>query len=289
MKRLLASLVVLFLLLNVIGAYADGTGLFDSIVQENQLERAKIKIPSYAYFAKTMIDVVETSDTEITHIYKKVSLKDFGAYGDYLGNNGYKVTNSAEVDDHYTLELSKGLQNNDDGTILIGEQSTNNPAHSFVVEYIVSQKMLKLHFSTEHEVLVPKFLSEFEKIKVGDGYVHTKATADHFGNTYFSSYALDKGSVLIILNKEYKTFSGVIACPKDIGYHQQIQGAALIIYADGKKVYNSPICDYDNAPIPFEVDVTGCEQLKIEWEAHGGNIWEDWGERATIFNGAFLP
>lgn len=289
MKRLFLSLIVLFLLTNGIGTLAEGAGLFESIVQANQLERAKIKIPSYSYFAKTRIDVVDTSDTEITHTYKNVSLEAFGAYGEYLGNNGYKVTNSAEVDDHYTLELSKGNQNSNEATIVIGADTSNDASHSFVVEYIVSQKMLKLHFSPEHEVLVPRFLGEVEKIVVGDGRVHAKATADHFGNTYFSAYALDKGSVLVILKKEFKTFSGVIACPQDIGYHQQIQGASLIIYADGKKVYNSPICDYDNAPIPFEVDVTGCEQLKIEWEAHGGNIWHDWGERATIFNGVFLP
>ena len=50
------------------------------------------------------------SFTEITHTYKNVSLEAFGAYGEYLDNYGYKVTNSAEVDDHYTLELSKGNQ-----------------------------------------------------------------------------------------------------------------------------------------------------------------------------------
>lgn len=112
---------------------------------------------------------------------------------------------------------------------------------------------------------------------------------DKYGNTYSHSFSVGCGSVTYLLNFKYQTFSGTVAFPKALTADNARESATLTIYGDGKEIaVFRDVTDTTKAEA-FSLDISGYEKITLTWEAEGYNIWLDWGDFATIFDGQLIP
>ena len=116
-----------------------------------------------------------------------------------------------------------------------------------------------------------------------------KYLEDNYGNTYSNSMSVGCGTVVYLVNFQYKTFSGTVAFPKGLETDSYRTSATLKIYGDGVKIAEFTDVGEDTRPAAFSLDISSYEKITLEWTCKGANIWEDWGDFATIFDGVFAP
>lgn len=116
-----------------------------------------------------------------------------------------------------------------------------------------------------------------------------KYLEDKFGGTYAHSVSIGCGSLTYLLNFKYQTFTGTVGFPKGLEADSARESATLTIYGDGQEIAVYRDVTDTTKPESFTLDVSAYEQITLTWECEGYNIWEDWGDFATIFDGVLTP
>lgn len=96
--------------------------------------------------------------------------------------------------------------------------------------------------------------------------------ADNYGNTYGSALYFDYwegGTSEYLLNMKYSRFRGTLYVPKGVSSDYE---AVLTITADGRQIYSSPVMTKASQPAYIDVNVTGCNDFKIEWGKYSDDI-----------------
>ena len=104
----------------------------------------------------------------------------------------------------------------------------------------------------------------------GQWWVTSSDLRDNYGNNYTNSIhqywstsqydAVDGNPYEILCNMKYSKFKGTIYVENGYSGNDVTQ---IVIKADGKTVYTSPEITKTSAPIYFDVNITGCNDLKI--------------------------
>lgn len=144
---------------------------------------------------------------------------------------------------------------------------------------------------------IPVILGEMETFqnKTDGGIYGTKTNrtnvylTDNYGNKYSNSLSVGCGSVTYLVNFKYQTFSGTVGFPKGLESDYYRQSATLQIYGDDKKIAEFSNFNDATKPEAFSIDISSYEKITLKWNCTGGNIWEDWGYFATIFDGILTP
>lgn len=138
-----------------------------------------------------------------------------------------------------------------------------------------------------YESYRPEYLSLFAlSVSEGSKLYLDQHTRDWKENTYGHSLAVNKGSITVQTGGEFALLTGTLACPFGYAPDDYREGASVEILADGEVIYQSPMMAEDSQPRYFELDISGVQQITITWQCEGRNIWKNWGDRATIFDGA---
>lgn len=180
------------------------------------------------------------------------------------------------------------------------EVSFNEQGYSAAVD-IVNNALTKYPENSElkealekYKTYKPKLLVDCEWIKnttdedVQENTYINDYTEDKFNNTYNTSFSLSNGSVTYYIDKKYSYFSGTVACPKGLNSDAYRESATIFIYDENENyLWSSGDVKIDSEPQFFKVDIQGVEKLTLTWECKGANIWENWGDYATIFDGEF--
>lgn len=116
-----------------------------------------------------------------------------------------------------------------------------------------------------------------------------KYLEDKFGGTYAHSVSVGCGSITYLLNFKYQSFTGIVGFPKSLTADNARESATLTIYGDGQEIAVYRDVTDTTKPAEFNFDVSGYEQITLTWSCEGYNIWEDWGDFATIFDGVLTP
>ena len=112
-----------------------------------------------------------------------------------------------------------------------------------------------------------------DMISISDDIEQTDRLTDNYGNRY--SRAIISGgygyTAQYLLNMKYSKFKATLYVPE--GEDDDI-ASYLTIEADGKTVYTSPKMNNASRPIDIDVDVTGCNDIKIKFNAKQWNdVW----------------
>ena len=98
---------------------------------------------------------------------------------------------------------------------------------------------------------------------IGDSPRTSTKLTDNYGNSYGSALytASNWGKTWeYLLNMKYSRFKGTLYIPEGTSY----DGSAVItVEADGRQVYASPVMTKASAPVHFDIDIRGCNDLKI--------------------------
>ena len=110
------------------------------------------------------------------------------------------------------------------------------------------------------------FINEIEDPKTKISFSYT----DNYGNNYAraihqywstSQYdAVDGNPYEVLCNMRYTKLKGTIYVENGYSGNAATQ---IVIKTDGKTVYTSPEINKSSAPIYFDVNITGCNDLKI--------------------------
>lgn len=103
---------------------------------------------------------------------------------------------------------------------------------------------------------------------IGSGWWKASSLTDNYGNHYSNAVADGWGCYTgeYLLNGKYSRFRGTIYVAEG---ESENRVGGVVITADGKDVYTSPEITKTTRPIQFDIDVRGCNDLKIE---HSGGI-----------------
>lgn len=104
---------------------------------------------------------------------------------------------------------------------------------------------------------------ELEKmVSIADSADPTNDLTDNYGNRY--SRAVEASTyhrnLEYLLNMKYSSLKGVIYIPEGVTSNSE---AYLTVEADGKTIYTSPTMTKASRPVPFEIDVTGYNDVKV--------------------------
>ena len=90
----------------------------------------------------------------------------------------------------------------------------------------------------------------------------SSALSDNYGNSYSRAIypAYDDVTFEYLCNYKYSRLKGTIYICKGCSESYTTQ---IIIKTDGKTVYTSPEIDKTTAPIPLDINITGCNDLQI--------------------------
>lgn len=94
---------------------------------------------------------------------------------------------------------------------------------------------------------------------------------DNYGNRYDTAIASRSEKLEYLLNMKYRKFKGVIYVPEG---QTSDRSRYLSIIADGKTIYTSPEITKTSAPVMIDVDITGCNDIKIEFNEIFGNSYD---------------
>lgn len=280
MKKFLSLILAMVLVISIVTT-ANADGLFGSIVQDAK-ESEPDPLPSFSVYSQLPYDKKTTEDNKVTFAYSNVSMDAFEAFGVYLEKLNYAVWDSDAAGTIYIIEI--GPKQDDNGEVLSGDSAADDM--SFVIKYDTKTSKLEMIYPATAKVQDFAFLNTIS-YTVKAEKVFTDSATDHFGNTYSYSIGIDSGSVSVPVNGKYSTFTGIIAYPGERSYDSYRTSAALVIYGDGKKLYESPDVEIGTYPIHFSANVTDCKVVEIVWTCKGGNIWDNWCYEATIYNGMF--
>lgn len=112
---------------------------------------------------------------------------------------------------------------------------------------------------------------------------------DNYSNKYEHSFYAGCGSVEYLTNYKYQTFTGTVAFPKGLDSDSFRTSASLYIYGDGQVIASFKEVNETSKPESFSLDIKNYEKIVLKWVSHGLNIWQNWGDFATIFDGSFMP
>lgn len=107
---------------------------------------------------------------------------------------------------------------------------------------------------------------------------------DNYGNTYEHSFSYVEGEIVYLVNYQYAYLSGTVACPKGLDTGAT---ATLTVYGDGEKL-KTFTSDILSSPMEFALPISDYERVSFVWYSEG-DLWDDWGELATIFDGEWIP
>ncbi|MBR5869308.1 MAG: NPCBM/NEW2 domain-containing protein [Clostridia bacterium] len=144
---------------------------------------------------------------------------------------------------------------------------------------------------------LPVLLGEMEifanNTKGGSWASYTNFTDDYlednYSNTYSHSVGAGCGSLTYLTNFKYQTLSGTVAFPKGLRSDDARSSATLTIYGDGKEIAVFANISETSRPQTFNLGISSYEKITLKWSCEGYNIWGDWGDFATIFDGQFVP
>ena len=104
----------------------------------------------------------------------------------------------------------------------------------------------------------------------GQWWVTSSSLKDNYGNNYTYSIhqywstsqsdVVDGNPYEMLCNMEYSRFKGTIYVKNGCSDNTTTQ---IVIKTDGKTVYTSPEINKTSTPISFDVNITGCNDLKI--------------------------
>lgn len=101
-----------------------------------------------------------------------------------------------------------------------------------------------------------------DMVSIDDQPVLTDELTDNYGNRY-SRAVTNKNighTLEYLLNMKYSKLKGVIYVPEG---EDNTREAYLTVEADGNTIYTSPTVTKASKPIPFDIDVTGYNDVKI--------------------------
>ncbi len=101
-----------------------------------------------------------------------------------------------------------------------------------------------------------------DMVSVADKANKTHKLTDNYGNSYSRGINHQFGKLEFLLNMKYEKFKGTLYIPE--GVTTEATGLLRII-ADGKTIYTSPEMTRTSAPVPIDVNVTGYNDVKIEF------------------------
>lgn len=107
---------------------------------------------------------------------------------------------------------------------------------------------------------------------VNQSVASTERLIDNYGNRYSKVITNheDHCELEYLLNMKYSKFKGTLYIPEGV-----TSGATcyLQIVADGKTIYTSPEMTRTSAPVEVDVDVTGYNDVKINFSNHSNDFW----------------
>lgn len=109
---------------------------------------------------------------------------------------------------------------------------------------------------------------------IGQNFENTNKLTDNYGNTYDRAICNVYGAKgEYLLNMKYSRFRGILYVPE--GYTDS-RTYYLTIIADGKTIYKSPEMSKSSAPVDIDINVTGCNDLKIEFSYTSYSYYQDY-------------
>lgn len=138
------------------------------------------------------------------------------------------------------------------------------------------------------------YLSDLKEFSYGeDGQTVNKYLKSNYGETYKNSVTCSQGYVSYLIDgKGYSLFKGIIGCPEGMHSDGFTHGAYIeVIATKGDKqttLYVSKEITDASKPTDIEIDISGYEVIYFKWHCVGCNIWSNWGQFATIFEGKFM-
>lgn len=150
----------------------------------------------------------------------------------------------------------------------------------------------------QYENLRPVNLTDLEIVGYGDDYQNgeenvkkNETLKDNYGNSYNTSMSIGyQGSISWKLGGEYEKFDGVIACPEGYSSGFTTSDVTVRIYGDDQILYTSSPSGPESAPQEFNVNVSGYDTLRVEWDCdYTFNLWYNWSNYATIYDGQLTP
>lgn len=283
---------------------------YHKYLQEGNYESA-YQVLEYA--ANYLHDDIELSQTMAEHdkLVQETELQNIIERAEeYANNSDYKealqVINEkleSDSDNGYLEEEREDLKKRYETHVINSakeafQEENYEKAYNLVsagLEYVESKELEKLH--EIYKSYIPVKLGDMEifqnKSKGGMYASFTNKVdsynEDSYGNTYSNSFFCGKGSIQYLVNFEFQTFSGVVACPKGETYDEFRTSATLKIYGDDSVIAEFKDYNLESKAKAFELDISSYEKISLVWECKGMNIWEDWGQFATIFDGMFTP
>lgn len=114
-----------------------------------------------------------------------------------------------------------------------------------------------------------------EKDNIGDRWYESDNLKDNYGNFYTRAITTngDDKTFEALCGMKYSRLTGVAYVTE--GYSGD-ESTRILIKADGKTVYKSPEIDKRSAPVYFDVDITGCNDLEIVCTYNLSDFWGDY-------------
>ena len=197
--------------------------------------------------------------------------------GDFLTAYTY-IKVKAEEDPGYNSLLYKYTKIYVDETLKTAENYANNGSYQQAV-YIL-QEANKVYYCSEftskieeYNAYLPCKLS-FCKIIDDDDFEYMLDAEDCFGNKYQEVFGFsdsygskDGGYAVFYLNGKYSNLAGIFVGSSNLYKDMEVD---CKIYGDGKLIYESQKIGRTSPPVNVNLDVTGVEQLRIEY------MWYSW-------------
>jgi len=114
-------------------------------------------------------------------------------------------------------------------------------------------------------------LENMQSIAASHRIAKGKDLVDNYGNTYDRAVYKTSGTVYYeyLLNMKYSRLKGTLYV---ISGATTTDTSVFKIIADGRTIYTSPQLTKQSAPIDIDINVTGCNDLRIEM---GESVWDD--------------
>lgn len=110
---------------------------------------------------------------------------------------------------------------------------------------------------------------------IGDHWYDSNNLKDNYGNIYSNAITTsdDNRTFETLCAMKYSRLKGVIYVTEGYSGDETTQ---IIIKADKKTIYTSPEIDKTSAPVNFDVDITGCNNLRITSTHNLSDFWDDY-------------
>lgn len=202
----------------------------------------------------------------------------------YIYDNLEIIENNSEI----LMKLSNCEQKYREEVIAAAEKSYETEGYQASVKMlkdalnILKEDSILLEQVEKYEGLAPVSLLELSTFYSDyDGGMdgrkkQIQSMKDKLGNVYENvleyTYGSKESRDIYVINKMYKTFKGTIFVPEDRNANQDDWSYQdpfyFSVYGDDVLLYKSPKMTSKQYPVDFEIDISGVEQLSINW--HGG-------------------